>query len=75
MLDTPSTEPGRGLCLEVHDLVVSKLVAGREKDFDFAAALLRAGLVDAGTVIELVGLLAVEEKRRETIRRWVQARS
>jgi hypothetical protein len=29
---TPSTAPGRGLCLDPHDCVVSKLVAGREKD-------------------------------------------
>ena len=32
--------PGRGICFEPHDLVVSKLVAGREKDLVFAAALL-----------------------------------
>jgi hypothetical protein len=41
VLDTPATEPGRGLCLEPHDLVVSKLVAGREKDFRFTEAFLR----------------------------------
>lgn len=28
-----------GLCLEVHDLAVSKYVAGREKDLEFTAAL------------------------------------
>ncbi len=31
-LRTPGTRPGQGLCLEPHDLVVSKLVAHREKD-------------------------------------------
>ncbi len=41
--ENPSTEPGRGLCLERHDLVVSKLVASREKDFEFASALLAKG--------------------------------
>src|SRR5437867_1833725 len=29
---TPATGGATGLCLEVHDLAVSKLVAGREKD-------------------------------------------
>ncbi|MGB3184501.1 MAG: hypothetical protein WBB15_01395 [Ornithinimicrobium sp.] len=35
-----------GLCLEPHDLVLSKLVAGRMKDFEFVVALLDADLVD-----------------------------
>ncbi len=39
-LDNPSTYPGRGLCLEPHDCVLSKMVAGRQKDYDFATALL-----------------------------------
>lgn len=34
----------RGWCLEVHDLAISKLVAGREKDLDFAGALHRHGM-------------------------------
>jgi hypothetical protein len=47
-----SSVPERGICLEPHDLVVSKLVAGREKDRIFAAALLDAGLILASTLIE-----------------------
>jgi hypothetical protein len=42
------TAPGRGLCLDPHDCVISKLVAGREKDLSFAAALVREGLIDPG---------------------------
>jgi len=34
------------LCLEVHDLLVSKLAAGRLKDLEFVGALLRLGLAD-----------------------------
>lgn len=45
---SPGANGATGHCLEVHDLVVSKLVAGRMKDMEFADALLRAGLVDAG---------------------------
>lgn len=33
-----------GLCLEVHDLAISKYVAGREKDLRFTAVLARHGL-------------------------------
>ena len=35
-----NTGNGCGLCLEVHDLAVAKLAAGREKDTSFVAALL-----------------------------------
>ena len=41
--DTPATTPGRGLCLEPHDCVVSKLYVGREKDLEFADVLIAAG--------------------------------
>jgi hypothetical protein len=51
-LDTPGTAPGRGLCLEPHDCVIAKLLAGRDKDLAFATALVRAGLVDPGLLAE-----------------------
>jgi hypothetical protein len=41
-----NTGGGTGLCLEVHDLAVSKLVAGREKDLDFITALLHHRLAN-----------------------------
>lgn len=40
-----NTGGATGLCLEVHDLAVSKLVAGREKDVAFVRSMLRFGLV------------------------------
>ena len=47
MVQNTNTGNGRGLCLEVHDLAVAKLVAGREKDVDFIAVLLRHKLANA----------------------------
>ena len=44
-------EGARGLCLEVHDLVVSKLVAGREKDEEFVVVAFREGLARLETVL------------------------
>ncbi len=44
--DDPEASPSRALCLDPHDLVLSKLVAGREKDYAFTRALLAAHLVD-----------------------------
>ena len=51
-LDTPSTDPGRGLCLDPHDCVSAKLMAGRDKDRAFACALLRAGLINADVLLQ-----------------------
>ena len=44
-ISNPNTRGATGWCLEPHDLVVSKLVAGREKDLLFAAEAVRHGLV------------------------------
>ena len=41
---------GGGLCLEVHDLPTSKLVARREKDLEFARAAARHGLAQRGVL-------------------------
>lgn len=46
----PATRGTRGLCLEVHDLVISKLVAGRGKDLEFGRVAARHGLVEAETL-------------------------
>jgi hypothetical protein len=40
-----------GLCLEVHDLAVSKYVAGREKDLAFTAVLARQGMTRMETLL------------------------
>ena len=70
-LETPNTEPARGLCLEPHDCVVSKLVAGRWKDRDFASALLREHLIDADILIERIDLLSVSVEQKARLRQWV----
>ena len=43
--DTPGTRGVTAWCLELHDLWVSKAVAGREKDREFCRALLQRGVV------------------------------
>ncbi len=50
--ETEGSAPGRGWCLEQHDLAVSKLVAGRPKDYEFVEALVVAGLLDVPTLRE-----------------------
>lgn len=45
-----NTRGATGWCLEAHDLLIAKLVAGREKDLDFARAAARHRLVDRATL-------------------------
>jgi len=47
-----NTRGATGLCLEPHDLVVSKAVAGRPKDLRFIAVAIQAGLVERTTLRE-----------------------
>jgi hypothetical protein len=44
-------------CLEPHDAAVSKLMAGREKDFSFILALLDQQLISLETLIERAALI------------------
>lgn len=51
-VESPATMGAIGWCLEVHDLAVSKLVAGREKDLDFVESMVREGLVSVDLIRE-----------------------
>lgn len=44
-VEGPALRGARGLCLEIHDLVLSKDVAGRAKDLRFTRAAAKHGLV------------------------------
>lgn len=51
-VDNPNTLPGKGLCLEPHDLALSKYAAGREKDLDFTRAMIEAGMLDKAVLLK-----------------------
>jgi hypothetical protein len=55
-----NTRGAIGLCLEVHDLVLSKYVAGREKDLRFTADAAKHGLVVRDVLDERAATLPVE---------------
>lgn len=66
--------PARAVCLEKHDLVVSKLVAMREKDTEFAQALLEAGLVDVATLLDRAeSLTSVPKLIQRRVLEWIKA--
>lgn len=73
----PDANGAVGYCLEPHDCVAAKLGAGRDKDYEFAEALLRARLIGRDTLLARVrslprdtGLLLADIRRAE---RWVES--
>ncbi len=72
-VEGPGTAGARGWCLEPHDLVLSKCVAGREKDLAFAHAALAAGLVGRELLEGRIGALPVVAEHRDVVRGWLGA--
>jgi len=54
-------------CLEPHDLVLAKCVAGRDRDWEFAGSALDASLVDRATLLSRVDDLPTDEETRSSI--------
>jgi len=54
VISNENTRGASGLCLHPDDLAVSKLIAGREKDVEFVAELLREKLVQTGVLSVLI---------------------
>jgi hypothetical protein len=65
-----NTGGGTGHCLEIHDLAVSKLVAGRAKDLDFVTGLLRHCLAQVPVIRERLAQtpLAAERLQASLVR-------
>lgn len=56
-----------GLCLEVHDLAISKYVAGREKDLAFTSALARHGMAQKETLLARAALTKLAPALRKLV--------
>jgi len=69
--ESPEAGSSRAVCLDAHDLVVSKLVAGREKDFEFAQALLAARLIRVDVLLARAELLPGPAAIRNRVVKWI----
>ena len=69
---TSEATSGRtGLCLEIHDLCISKLVANREKDREFCSTVVRHRLASAPVLHDRLRATEVEDSVRTRIARWL----
>ena len=60
------------ICPDLHDLVVSKCVAGRDKDADFVRILLGNGSVTLATLLERIAMLEPAKHNLLHITQWTQ---
>lgn len=60
-----------GLCLEVHDLAISKYVAGRDKDREFTSQLVKHRMVRRDTLMARERDTALSPEIRKLVRAWI----
>lgn len=70
IVSNANTNGVTGLCLEIHDLAISKFVAGRPKDLEFIQQLVRHDMIQKETML---GRLE-ETDLQESIHSRIQAR-
>lgn len=68
-----NTHGATGWALEVHDLILSKYVAGRPKDVEFIRAAIQCGLVDEAELRKRLTCLPVDDGRKALIDSAIRA--
>lgn len=68
VVDTPNTNGVRGLCLDPHDLAISKLAASRPKDLDYLRVLLREQLVSLPLQRLLPSVASLDDADKQRLR-------
>jgi len=61
-----------GLCLEIHDLIISKLYAGRQKDIDFFHAAVKLGLLSIEILLERLNVTPMTDELRLIIEKRIK---
>lgn len=67
VIENANTRGARGLCLEIHDLMLSKYVAGRDKDRRFTRAAVEHDLVERAVLEERLQRMALDEDVRSAV--------
>lgn len=73
-VENANTSGRMGLCLDPVDLCVAKLMALREKDRMFVAALLGAGRVDEDDLMRRIEMVDGHDRNKVSATRWVHNR-
>lgn len=60
-----------GLCLELHDLLISKYISARPKDKDFCKAVVKANLVDENILHQRIEHTETEDDTKERVKNYI----
>lgn len=69
----PGTAGNTGWALDIHDLLVSKYVANRDKDRRYNRSALEHNLAEAKTLRERLAVSPIDEATKQRIRRQIDA--
>ncbi len=72
-VNNENTNGVTGLCLEVHDLAISKMIAMRPKDLEFVQELVRHGMIEKNTMLHRLKQTDIEDSTRRTARGRITA--
>jgi hypothetical protein len=72
VVQNENTRGARGLCLEVHDLLAAKSLAGREKDIDFLTEAAAHGLADEDELLARLALVNASPEKVESAKALVR---
>jgi hypothetical protein len=72
VIQNENTRGAKGLCLEVHDLLVAKTLAGREKDLDFLRVAAEHRMADPEVLLRRLETVEVEASLREKTRAAIE---
>lgn len=67
-----NTKGVSGMCLEIHDLIISKLYAGRPKDIDFFKAAVNSGLLSKEILNQRLNKTSMSDERRSIIQNYIK---
>ena len=68
VVQNENTRGAKGLCLEIHDLVIAKAVAGREKDLAFLAEAAKHRMADPELLRQRLAQLDADPAVKEAVR-------
>jgi len=71
-IESSNTDGYAGLCLEVHDLALSKYVAGREKDREFTRELARHQMTDKKILLKRLTATGLDAALSRAVRGRVE---
>lgn len=72
IVSNANTRHAKGLCLEPHDLCLSKYVAARDKVHRFTRDAAHAGLVRRETLLERLEGMPIDERTMERVRHRIE---